>query len=113
MTLSPPPFPSVPAVEQIGEPIVSEARDVTNPRCAYEPGEPHISGRSAPDLDRAVHAGGKPPLGVNRVQPAPYIVDPGAEAGQCFGFKVDIAKLDPARARRAYQPIALPIDASS
>jgi hypothetical protein len=104
-------LPAVPGIEHVGEPIIGKAGNLTDHRQAEQPAEPDIAGGSEPDCGRAVRAHIEAAIGVDRMQPAAHILDPGAEAGERIGFETDVAELDGAGARGADEPVALPTDA--
>jgi hypothetical protein len=74
-------LPPVPGVEQIGETVVDQTRDLTKDRQADEPAEPGIARRISPDRDGAIGADMEPTAGIDCVQAAAHILKPGAEAG--------------------------------
>src|SRR5450432_621501 len=101
---------AVPSVEQIGEAIISDARDLMDHRQAEHPPEPDVARGSQPNCYRAVGADVQPAVRVDRVQPAPHILDAGAEAGERIGLAIDVTEFDGAGPDRMNQPAALPID---
>src|SRR5580693_10249011 len=72
---------AIPGVEQIGEPVIAERRDLMNARQADQPGEPAVARRRAPNGNRAVDADMEAAIGIDAVQPAAHIRQAGAEAG--------------------------------
>src|SRR6267378_4490921 len=104
-------LPAIPRVQQIGAPIVHDARNWSDHRQADQPPEPDVTGRSKPDRDRAVDPRVKPVLGIDGMQPAPDVVDPDAEAGQRIRLQIDVTKIDGAGSGRANQPMMLPVNA--
>jgi hypothetical protein len=107
----PMPHPAIPREQQIGEPIVGKAGDLTKNRQAQEPPKPGLAGRCQPNRDRAVGADRKPALGVNRVQAPAHIVHIGAVACERVGLKIDVAEIDQTGPDRLNKPTALPRDA--
>jgi hypothetical protein len=104
-------FPAIPRVQQIGKPIVRDARDRPDHRQSDEPPEPDVTRRSKPDRDHAVDPGVKPVRGIDGMQPAPDVVDPDAEAGERIRLEIDVTKIDCARSSRANQSMLLPVNA--
>jgi hypothetical protein len=107
----PMPAPAIPGVEQIGEPIISDARNLMDHRQAEQAPEPDVARGSEPNCDRAVGADVQAAVGVNPMQPATHVLDPGAEAGERIGLETDVTKLDSAGPGRTGEPVALPLDA--
>src|SRR5262245_38359903 len=54
MFTSPMPLATVPGVEQIGEAVVDEARDLAQHRQSQHARQPAVAGRATPDLDGAI-----------------------------------------------------------
>src|SRR6202163_1481598 len=50
-------FPAIPRVQQVGKPIVHDARDRPHHRQSHQPPEPDVTRRSKPNRDHAVDPG--------------------------------------------------------
>lgn len=105
------PLPAVPGVEQIGETVVDQMRNLTNDWQADEPAEPGIARRISPNCDRAIGADMEPIVGIDCVQAAAHVLKPGAEAGQRIRLDIDVAEFDDAGAGGAGEAAALEVDA--
>ena len=103
-------FATIPGVEEIGEALVGKTCDLAHDGQAHQATEPGVARRTQPDLDGAIGADEEPALGVDRVQPAAYVFNPGAKARENVRFEIDIAELDGAGAGRAHEPAALTVD---
>ena len=68
---------AVPSVKKIGETIVPKTSDLARDWQTQQSSEPRVSRCAQPDLNCAVSAYEEPPFGVNPVQPAAHILDPG------------------------------------
>src|ERR1700722_1930621 len=99
-------LPAVPGIEQIGEPVVDDARDLTNHGRADQPPKPYVTGGPEPGLDGAIGPDIQPALGVHGMQAAAHVFDPGTEAGKHVGLEIDVAKLDSAGAGCTDKPAA-------
>jgi hypothetical protein len=108
----PMPLPAVPSVEQIGKPIISDARNLMDHWQAKHPPEPDIARGSKPNCDCAVSAYVQSALCVNGMQPATHVLDPCAEVGERIRLEIDVTELDHAGPSRADEPAVLPLDAS-
>ena len=86
--------PAIPRVQQIGKPVVGEAGNRPDHRQADEPPKPDVAGRSQPNRDRAVDSRVEAIVGIDRMQPAPDVVDPKAEARERIRLEIDVAKVD-------------------
>ena len=62
-------------------------------------------------LEVVVHITDSDAISVDRMKPSPNVFQPGAEAGQHIGLKIDVAEFDNASTCRLDQPAALPFDA--
>jgi hypothetical protein len=67
--------------------------------------------RPEPNRDRAINPRIEPVLGIDGMQPAPYVVYPDAEAGERVRLEIDVTKLDCTGPGRSNQPVVLPVDA--
>jgi hypothetical protein len=105
------PLPAVPGVEQIGEPVISEARNLMDHRQAEQPPEPSLARGSQPNRDRAVGADVQPAVRIDRMQPATHVLDPDPETGKRVGRETNVKKLNRTGPGRTDQPAALPFDA--
>jgi hypothetical protein len=92
------PFPAVPGVQQIGETVVDQTRDLTNDWQANEPAEPDISRRISPNRDGAIGADMELIVGIDCVQAAAHVFKPGAEARRRIRLEIDVAEFDDAGA---------------
>src|SRR5262249_6470891 len=108
---SPMSLPAIPGIQEIGETVVGEARDLDHAGQADEASEPGVARRAPPDFDGAIRADMELAFGIERMQAPPHVLDIGAEAGEGIWLEVDVAKLDRAGSRRLQQAIPLPVDA--
>jgi hypothetical protein len=105
-------FAAVPAVKEIGKPVIRKTSNLTHDRLAQEVPEPYVSWRTQPDLDGAIGAYKEPPFSVDRVQPAAHVFNPGAKSGESGRLEIDIAELDGAGACCAREAAPLPVDSA-
>ena len=105
------PLPAVPGIEQIGEPVISKARNLMDHRQAEQPPEPSLVRGSQPNRDCAVGADVQPAVRIDRMQPATHVLNPDPETGKRVGSETDVKKLDRTGPGRTDQPAALPFDA--
>src|ERR1700739_4055423 len=105
-------FAAVPGGEKVGETIVAETSDLARYWQTQQSCNPRMPRCTPPDLNCAVGADEYPPFGINPVQPAPHVLDPGTVTGERRGLQIDIAKLDGAGSTCAQKPLLLPFDAA-
>ena len=74
-------LPTIPSIEQIGEPIVCDPSDLMNNGKAKQLAEPAVARRCTPNCDRAVSADVEPTVGVTGMKSATHILHTRAEAG--------------------------------
>jgi hypothetical protein len=78
------PLPAVPPVEKIGEPVIPEARDLTNDWQTYQVPDPAMSRGAEPDFDGTINPDIEAPSGIDSMEPAAHVLHPRAEASECF-----------------------------
>ena len=88
------PFPAVPSVQQIGEPIVAERRGGAHDRAFDEPAEPPCAPRPPPHGSHAIDADIKLAVAIHRVETATHILQARRMGPQRLGLRVDVAKGD-------------------
>jgi hypothetical protein len=93
------PFPAVPSVEQISEPVIPEVGHRTDDRQTPRPSEPDIARRAQPYLDCAIGADVKPAVCIDAVQPAAHVLHPGPESGKRIRLEIDVTEFDYTSAR--------------
>src|SRR5262245_126606 len=103
---------AVPGVEQSGETVVSEARDLPQHWQPQQVAEPDIAGGTPPDFDRTIGADVEAAFGFHTVEPAPYVLDPCTEAHEGIRLQVDVAELDRTGAHRPHEAPLLPFNAA-
>jgi hypothetical protein len=102
-------FAAVPSVEKIGETIVPKTSDLARNWQSQQSSEPRIARCTQPDLDCAVGAYEEPPLGIDPIEPATHVLDPGTEPSESCWFQIDVAKLNSTTGLScAHKPAALP-----
>ena len=105
-------LPAIPRVEQVGEPIIADARNRMDHGYAKHPSEPDVAWGAKPNGDRAISAYVQAALCINGMQPAAHVLDPGAEAGEHIRLEIDVPELDLASPGGPDEPAVLPLNAS-
>src|SRR3982751_3588006 len=102
---------AIPRVEDIGKPVIGEARELDKAGELEEAPQPSITRRAAPNCHRTIGTDMEHAIGVDRMEAPPDVFDISAEAGEGVGLEINVAKPDRAGSLRLEQPVLLPIDA--